>query len=687
MGVTRMSRIPVLGGSRLRSLCGSLRHGWAVQVERWKERRGSEELRAQGSLIHLDLRLIPATLTLWGFTALALNRGTWAVLHPVACALIGVLGCLAIALLAPGGGTDSRLAKARGPFLFRLTGQGVLVACVIVAQAVLLCVTGVDASRATLQQAQGRSIRLSGVVEQVHPVDPRTILTVIRLEEVQGRSVRAAVNERVRVYTRAASSKARQDAKGAPGSGSRQVQPGTRVTAIGTVEFGEGPFTATARLRGTLFAQDNSLTGGNPGGADPRGILTSLKERLRAHGREVLGADSAAIVLGTAYGDDSLMSATIREEYKLSGLSHLTAVSGANIALMFAAAYRLVLRVRPYRIATGYLRCRSWAERLRGLQELRHGIAGRGGARNLPTRYAGAELRHSSAGQRRATITSIDPAPGGDLPPLVRRLSLLSIPHRAVVLCGIAAVLAYATLLENEGSVVRSLAMGLLGAYALLRGSGRQSLAALQVTVLVCLLAAPHRALDAGFALSVTATAALILLGPPLARLFMRALPGFWAHALAAPIVASLWCTPLILAMSGKVPLYAVPANLAAAPLAPVSMLAGLAALGFLAMGIEPLADLCLRVGGLAAAGIERIAVTAAQAPGNPWEPGSNLPAVLLSIAIVAGVSVLLWWADARRYRAVTHRRYLRVVARGTGTRGTGGNITGRKEATGAERL
>lgn len=672
MGVTRASRIPVLGGSRLRSLCSSLRHGWAVQAERWKEHRGSEELRAQGSLIHLDLRLIPATLTLWGFTALALNRGTWAVLHPVACVLIGMLGCLAIALLAPGGGVDSRLAKARGPFLFRLTGQGVLVACVIVAQAVLLCVTGVDASRATLQQAQGRSIRLSGVVEQVRPVDPRTTLTVIRLEEVQGRSVRAAVNERVRVYTRAASSKASQDAKGALGSGSRQVQPGTRVTAIGTVEFGEGPFTATARLRGTLFAQNNSLTGGNPDGPDPRGILTDLKERLRAHGREVLGADSAAIVLGTAYGDDSLMSATIREEYKLSGLSHLTAVSGANIALMFAAAYRLVLRVRPYRIATGYLHYRSWAERLRGLRELRHGIAG----------WGGAGPRHSSAGQRRARIASTGLVPGGDLPPLVRRLSLLSVPRRVVVLCGIAAVLAYAMLLDSEGSVIRSLAMGLLGAYAMLRGSGRQSLAALQVTVLVCLLAAPHRALDAGFALSVTATAALILLGPPLARLFMRALPGFWAHVLATPIVASLWCTPLILAMSGKVPLYAVPANLAAAPLAPVSMLAGLAALGFLAMGIEPLADLCLRVGGLAAAGIERIAVIAAQAPGNPWEPGSDLPAVLMSIAVVAGASALLWWADARRYRAVTHRRYLRVVARGTGE-----NITGGKEATGAERI
>lgn len=674
--MARTLRTPARGGNRLRGLYGSLRHGWAVQAERWAERRGSEELRAQGSLIHLDLRLIPATLTLWGFTALALNRGTWSVLHPAACVLIGVLGCLAIALLAPRGGADSRLAKARGPFLFRLAGQGVLVACVIVAQAVLLCATGVDASRATLHQAQGRSIRLSGVVEQVRPIDPRTTLTVIRLEEVQGRAVRAAVNERVRVYARTTSSKAPRDAKG--GSGNRPLRPGTRVTAIGTVEFGEGPFTATARLRGTLFAQNNSSTSGNPGGADPRGMLTGLKERLRARGREVLGADSAAIVLGTAYGDDSLMSATIREEYKLSGLSHLTAVSGANIALMFAVAYRLMLHVRPYRIATGYLHYRSWVERLRRLGELRHGIAGRGGARTRPRRHDGA---------RHATVTSTDPAPSATLPPLVRRLSLLSVPRRVVVLCGIAAVLAYATLLENEGSVVRSLAMGLLGAYAMLRGSGRQSLAALQVTVLVCLLAAPHRALDAGFALSVTATAALILLGPPLARLFMRALPGFWAHALATPIVASMWCTPLILAMSGKVPLYAVPANLAAAPLAPVSMLAGLAALGFLATGITPLADLCLRVGGLAAAGIERIAVTAAQAPGNPWEPGNNLPAVLLSITAVAGLSALLWWADARRYRTVTHRRYLRVVARSTGTRGTDENITGRKEATGAERL
>ena len=82
--MVRTLRTPARGGNRLRGLYGSLRHGWAVQAERWAERRGNEELRAQGSLIHLDLRLIPATLTLWGFTAMALNRGTWSVLHPAA---------------------------------------------------------------------------------------------------------------------------------------------------------------------------------------------------------------------------------------------------------------------------------------------------------------------------------------------------------------------------------------------------------------------------------------------------------------------------------------------------------------------------------------------------------------------------------------------------------------------------
>ncbi|WP_311452839.1 ComEC/Rec2 family competence protein [uncultured Rothia sp.] len=613
------------------------RYRWSIGAERWRARRDEQELRAQGSLIHLDFRLSFTVLALWAFTAAALTVGTWRVVHPLACVLIALLGCLAILLFFP--------PRAAMPYslLFRTTGQLVFLACIVTVQAVLLCATGVDASRATLQQAQGASLRLNGTVEQVRRVDPRTTLVVIKLEEIQGRSVRALVNERVRVYRRdgsaksaarslEASSEANSAAKhqGSGAARSQVIYPGMKVTALGTVEFNG----STAKLSGaTIFPAPAYGAGSNTTtrtAEEP--YLSTLKKQLRTRALDTLGTESAALVLGTAYGDDSLMSSTTREEYKLSGLSHITAVSGANIAIVFLGAYRLVLAIRPYRFASAYLLLRSWKRRLRG----------RGAGHSRP---------------QQAT-----PPNAHALPPLVHRLSTLAIPHRVMVLCGVAAVLAYAMLLDSEGSVIRSLAMGLLGAYAMLRGSGRQSLAALQTTVLMCLLAAPHLAVDMGFALSVTATSALILLGPPLIRLLMRVMPVFCAEMLAAPIVASLWCTPLILAMSGKVPLYSVPANLIAAPLAPLSMLAGLAALGFMLLGLPALADVCLRAGGLAAQGIEWAAHTAAHAPGNPWEPGSSVPAVVCSALCVLALSVALWRVDARRYRAVTHRQYLRVV-------------------------
>ena len=623
------------------------RYRWSIGAEKWRTRRDEQELRAQGSLIHLDLRLSFTVLALWAFTAAALTVGTWRVVHPLACVLIALLGCLAILLFFP--------PRAVMPYnlLFRTTGQLVFLACIVTVQAVLLCATGVDASRATLQQAQGASLRLNGTVEQVRRVDPRTTLVVIKLEEIQGRSVRALVNERVRVYRRDGSAKSaaqRLEASSAAssvaqhqGSGtarSQAIYPGMKVTALGTVEFNG----STAKLSGaTIFPAPASGAGSNATdqtAEEP--YLSTLKEQLRTRALDTLGTESAALVLGTAYGDDSLMSSTAREEYKLSGLSHITAVSGANIAIVFLGAYRLVLVIRPYRFASAYLLLRSWKARLRG----------RGAARSRRPAYP-----RNPAQPQQPT-----PPNAHALPPLVYRLSTFAIPHRVMVLCGVAAVLAYAMLLDSEGSVIRSLAMGLLGAYAMLRGSGRQSLAALQTTALMCLLAAPHLAVDMGFALSVTATSALILLGPPLIRLLMRVMPVFCAEMLAAPIVASLWCTPLILAMSGKVPLYSVPANLVAAPLAPLSMLAGLVALGFMLLGLPTAADLCLRAGGLAAQGIEWAAHTAAHAPGNPWEPGSSVPAVVCSALCVLALSIALWWVDARRYRAVTHRQYLRVV-------------------------
>lgn len=348
------------------------RYRWSIGTERWRTRRDEQELRAQGSLIHLDLRLSFTVLALWAFTAGALTVGTWRVVHPLACVLIALLGCLAILLFFP--------PRVVMPYslLFRTTGQLVFLACIVTVQAVLLCATGVDASRATLQQAQGASLRLNGTVEQVRRVDPRTTLVVIKLEEIQGRSVRALVNERVRVYRRDGSAKSaaqRLEASSAAsvsaaqqqGSGtarSQAIYPGMRVTALGTVEFNG----STAKLSGaTIFPAPAYSAGSNATAqtaAEP--YLSTVKEQLRTRALDTLGTESAALVLGTAYGDDSLMSSTAREEYKLSGLSHITAVSGANIAIVFLGAYRLVLAVRPYRFASAYLLFRSWIQWLRG---------------------------------------------------------------------------------------------------------------------------------------------------------------------------------------------------------------------------------------------------------------------------------------------------------------------------------
>ncbi|WP_368886479.1 DUF4131 domain-containing protein, partial [Rothia mucilaginosa] len=243
--------------------------------------------------------------------------------HPLACVLIALLGCLAILLFFP--------PRAAMPYslLFRTTGQLVFLACIVTVQAVLLCATGVDASRATLQQAQGASLRLNGTVEQVRRVDPRTTLVVIKLEEIQGRSVRALVNERVRVYRRDGSAKSaaqRPEASSAAkhqGSGaarSRAIYPGMKVTALGTVEFNG----STAKLSGaTIFPVPAPAYGAGSNttahtAEEP--YLSTIKEQLRTRALDTLGTESAALVLGTAYGDDSLMSSTAREDYKLSGL-------------------------------------------------------------------------------------------------------------------------------------------------------------------------------------------------------------------------------------------------------------------------------------------------------------------------------------------------------------------------------
>ena len=89
---------------------------------------------------------------------------------------------------------------------------------------------------------------------------------------------------------------------------------------------------------------------------------------------------------------------------------------------------------------------------------------------------------------------------------------------------------------------------------------------ALGAATLGLLLVDPGLASAAGFALSVLATAGILLLAPRWRDALARWLPRWLAEAVAVPAAAQLACTPLVAAISGQVSLVAVLANLLAAP-------------------------------------------------------------------------------------------------------------------------
>ncbi|HET9499319.1 MAG TPA: ComEC/Rec2 family competence protein [Marmoricola sp.] len=175
---------------------------------------------------------------------------------------------------------------------------------------------------------------------------------------------------------------------------------------------------------------------------------------------------------------------------------------------------------------------------------------------------------------RTAGMTHLLAVSGTNLTLIVGFLLLVArwagVRARGLLLVGAVGVVGFVALARTEPSVVRAAAMGsvaLLGMGSNGRGPGVR---ALGVAVAGLLLFDPWLADSAGFALSVCATAGILLLAPgwrdALVRWLPRWLPSGTAEALAVPLAAQLACTPMVAAISGQVSLVAVLANLLAAP-------------------------------------------------------------------------------------------------------------------------
>ena len=146
------------------------------------------------------------------------------------------------------------------------------------------------------------------------------------------------------------------------------------------------------------------------------------------------------------------------------------------------------------------------------------------------------------------------------------------------------ALIAFIALVRPSPSVLRAAAMAavLLIAYATKRGS--DSLPALGFAIAAVVIGDPWQGRDPGFALSVLATAGLLLFAPKIVSYLERWLPNFAAQAIAPPIAAMVFCAPVIVAIAGYLSPMSILANLLAAPaVAPITIF------GFIAALISPL--------------------------------------------------------------------------------------------------
>jgi competence protein ComEC len=314
---------------------------------------------------------------------------------------------------------------------------------------------------------------------------------------------------------------------------------------------------------GAVFEAHDLVGAGRP---EP-GVLRAAN-RLRHRvltGGEALGDTDRALVAGFLVGDDRGLPARVAADFRAAGLSHLLAVSGANVSLVLAL-----------------------------------------------------------------------------VAPLLRRFGLLG-----RLAGGVATLVVFAAMTRFEPSVLRAGAMSGLALLASFLGRPVAGLRILSLAVTGLVLVDPFLVHSLGFGLSAAASAGILLLAAPIARVLPG--PTFIRDPLAVTTAAQIGVAPIALPAFGALPLAALPANLMAAPAAAALSLWGLGAgivTGLLegpagGAGAGPLALLQIPTA-LLAGWIRMVARLAAASPLmiRPW------PAVLGALVVTVA-----WGASAQLIR------------------------------------
>ncbi len=334
-------------------------------------------------------------------------------------------------------------------------------------------------------------------------------------------------------------------------------------------------------LAATLVAETVEVVRGPPALQVSAG---AVRESLRASvaGRS---SDVRGLLPGLVVGDTAAQSPELEQAMRDSGLAHLTAVSGGNVAVVVAVVVVL--------------------GRLFGL---RRGVT---------------------------------------------QLVVVAL-----------AVAAYVVVARPQPSVLRAAAMAAVVLVALLLDLRIKPLDALSFAVAGLVLLDPFLALSVGFAMSVAATAALIVVA-------VRAGPGlaegpWWRRAWRAvgalvvvSAAAQLAVAPLVVGIGGGVPVGGVVANLLAEPaVAPATSLGLIAAV--VGLVSPPAAAVVALPAGWAVSWIAIVARQTSQQAGSlPWPSGW---AGAASISVVIGLAATGAWL-ARRHGGPVLRTLLAVGA------------------------
>lgn len=477
----------------------------------------------------LDVRLVPAALTGWSVTAAGI---LWPTTGVIAVLTVAVAVTAAAGWWCRGRGDDDRSF-----------GAGVLAVAVVGSAFAIAIGLRVDAlGQHPVSQRYGTVASvLVTPVESPREVGGNRTMFRATLQELDGH----AMSGRVVVFASAAAFS--ELITGRPvafraliGRPARSDLTVAVLSATGTPTWGE----AATVLRA---AHD---------------IRAGFAEAART----ALPADQAAMLPALVLGDTSTLSPQTTEEFRASGLTHLTAVSGANVTIVCGAVLLSAALVGP---------------------------------------------------------------------------------RVAVVLAAIA-LLGFVVVVQPSASVLRAAVMGAVTLLAVVSHRRRQAIPALAATVLLLMIASPELAVDLGFALSVSATAALVVIAPAWSRrLVGRGWPKPLADAVCVAIAAQLVTAPLIAGISGTLSVMSVAANLAVAVVIPPITVVGTAAAAVCPVWPAG-ADLLIRFTGPELWWLLHVAHWSANVPGASLAVPSGLPGVVIIAAAGAAVVVLWRWRWTR---------------------------------------